>query len=244
MARFFHLTGLTPYPSALALMEQLVDLRGAGAIPDVVLLLEHPPVLTIGRRRGAAGSVLDPGEIPVVTIARGGDATAHGPGQLIAWPLIALHGERRDLLRHLRSLEGAVIALLADLGLRPQRDPRNTGVWLPLDQGPPRKVCAIGTGARRWVTSHGLALNLTVDLGLFDRLRPCGLAPDTVTRLADHLSPCPDPASLAPDLAPYLASSLGVPMEGPVVELGPHERASLAKELSAGAGMATGAGER
>ncbi|TVQ93359.1 MAG: lipoyl(octanoyl) transferase [Deltaproteobacteria bacterium] len=244
MARFVQLLGLTPYEEAHALMERLVSARAAGQGPDVVLLLEHPPVITVGRSRGAAESVLDPGGLPVRFVARGGDATLHGPGQLIAWPILGLQGPRRDLIRHLRSLERAVLDLLADLGVPAQRDPRNTGVWLPMPEGKPRKVCAIGTGARRWVTSHGLALNLTLDLQAYRRLRPCGLDPDTVTRLADHRTPCPSPQALAPDLAPYLSRALQIPIEGPVVPVAPRERADLLRELGVAGGMAPEASER
>lgn len=227
MARFVHLHGLTPYPEAHALLQHLIDARAADEIADVVLLLEHPPVITVGRKRGAMASVHRADSLPVIQVARGGDATLHAPGQLIAWPVIALHEGRRDLLRHLRDLESAVIGLLDDLGVQGLRDDRNTGVWLACPPGPPRKVCAVGIGARRWVTGHGLALNLTIDLDGFERLDPCGLPFDSVTRLADHLSPCPGPHALASAFAPYLARALDVPIEGPVHEVEAHERPHL-----------------
>lgn len=216
MAVFVQVEGLAPYPSAYAAMREIVDRRAAGRAPDVVLLLEHPPVITVGRARGAAGSVRAPGDIPIIEVERGGDATLHAPGQLVAWPIIGLDGDRRDLIRHLRALEDAVIALLAALGAPAGRDARNTGVWLSDPVGPARKVCAIGVSARRWVTGHGLALNLTIDPAWFDRLDPCGLSASTVTRLADHLHPCPPPAEVAPALAPFLADALRIPVEGPV----------------------------
>lgn len=214
--RAFAVSGQVPYREGVAAMERLVDARVRGAIPDVLLLLEHAPAITVGRARGAADNVLDPGEVPVIEVTRGGDVTLHGPGQLVSYPIIALREGRRDLILHLRSLEQAVLDLLSDLGVPGRRDARNTGVWLPTDDGPPRKVCAVGIACRRWVTWHGLALNLHIDVSGFARIHPCGFAPDTVTRLADHLDPCPTPATLAEPFAPYLARSLDVPLEGPV----------------------------
>lgn len=214
--RALHLRGAVPYTEGHALMERLVDARLRGEVPDVLLLLEHAPVITVGRARGAAEHVVDAGEVPVVPVSRGGDVTLHGPGQLVAYPIVALPEGRRDLIRHLRSLEQAVLDLLDDLGVPGTRDGRNTGVWLPMGEGPPRKVCAVGIACRRWVTWHGLALNLQIDVAGFARIHPCGFAPDTVTRLADHREPCPTPAELAEPFAPYLARTLGVPLDGPV----------------------------
>jgi lipoate-protein ligase B len=213
MAVFVQLEGLTPYADALALMDDMVRARIDGRIGDTVLTLEHPPVITLGRKRTAANSVRPTSTLPVIEVARGGDAALHAPGQLVAWPILLLDGDRRDLIRHLRALEQAVIELLFDLGLQGHRDERNTGVWLPCPDGASRKACAIGVGAKRWVTTHGLALNLTVERSWFEHLAPCGLPPDTVTRLADHLDPCPSPADLAPNLSPYLARALGVSFE-------------------------------
>ena len=231
MAVFVQVTGLAPYEAAYAAQRALVDARAERAIPDVVLLLEHPPTITVGRRRGAMDSVRAPGDLPVVAIERGGDATLHAPGQLVAWPILALEGERRDLIRHLRGLEDGVMALLGALGVRGVRDPRNTGVWIPEPDAAPRKVCAIGVSARRWVTGHGLALNLTIDRAWFDRLDPCGLPSATVTRLADHLPGCPSPADLAPDLALFLADALDIPVEGPVREVEANALPELAERL-------------
>ena len=125
----------------------------AGA-PSRILLVEHEPVYTLGRRRGAAENVLDPGEVPVIEVERGGDVTWHGPGQLVAYPIVALPEGRRDLHRHLRELEGAAIACCEHFGLSAGRDPRNTGAWVG-----GRKICSVGIACRKWVTWHGLALN-------------------------------------------------------------------------------------
>ena len=222
MAVAIQLEGTTDYEPCHQAMEALVDARAQGRVPDVILLVEHAATITVGRARHASNNVLDAGPLPVVPVARGGDVTVHGPGQLVAYPIIALPEGRRDLMAHLRHLEQAVIDLLSDLGLSPLRDPRNTGVWLPRSGGRPKKVAAVGIACRRWVTWHGLALNLQIDLANFERVHPCGMDLDAVTRLADHLDPCPVPAALAPALVPYLARHLGVSIEGPVrVEASP-----------------------
>ena len=122
MARFVRLPGLQDYAAVHALQRDLVDLRARGEAPDVVLLLEHAETITVGRARGAEANVLDAGEVPVVAVERGGDVTWHGPGQLVAYPIVKLEGPRADLHLHLHSLEDAVIGLLADYGLPSGRD--------------------------------------------------------------------------------------------------------------------------
>lgn len=195
--------GRVPYAEGHALQREVLEARIRGEVPDTLILLEHEPVITVGRKAGAERSVIDAGDWPVVRVERGGDATWHGPGQLVAYPIVLL--ERRDLHAYLRALEEAVISLLADLGLRGVRDERNTGVWLPPG---PRKVCSIGIACRRWVTWHGLALNVDPDPAAFLRLRPCGFDPDVMTRLADHLDPCPTVSDLAEPLAAALSTAL------------------------------------
>ena len=197
------LPGLSNYSETYALQETLVQKRVRDEIPDTLLLLEHSPVITVGRARGAAENVLTASDTPVVKVARGGDVTWHGPGQLVAYPIIKLEGHRKDLHRHLHSLEDAVITLLEELGLSPHRDPRNTGVWL---KG--KKVCSIGIGCRKWVTWHGLALNVTPNLDVFTQINPCGFEASIMTRLEDHLTPCPDVRALMSPLALHLASAL------------------------------------
>jgi lipoyl(octanoyl) transferase len=209
-ARYLWLPGPVPYAEGHALQRDLVEQRAAGAIPDTVLLLEHEETITVGRRAGAAQNVLAAGEVPVVRVERGGDVTWHGPGQLVAYPIVRLEGARADLHDHLRRLEGAVIGLLVDRGLAASRDDRNTGVWLG-----GRKVCAIGIACRRWVTWHGLALNVSPDLSRFERIRPCGFEPDTVTRVCDHLTPCPPLSGWVAPLASAIARALDL-APGPV----------------------------
>ena len=213
MARFVHLAGRVSYQRAHALQRSLLAARIAGEAPDTVLLLEHDPVITVGRRQHAADNVLQPGDVPVVPVERGGDVTWHGPGQLVAYPIVKLVGERADLHRHLHALEDAVISLIAELGLDPRRDARNTGVWLPDASGDNHKVCSIGIACRKWVTWHGLALNVDPDLGGFGRIHPCGFDAAVMTRLADHLAPCPSLDDLVEPLAHHLARTLDVPLQ-------------------------------
>jgi lipoate-protein ligase B len=203
-ARLVRLLGTSPYPAVHALQEALVARRRQGG-PDVVLLLEHPPTITLGRRKTAIDNVLSADGVPVVPIERGGDVTWHAPGQLVAYPIVALDGPRRDVARHLRALEDAVIAVLAGLGLVGGRDERNTGVWID-----GRKTCSIGIALRQWVSWHGLALNVDVDLAGFARIRPCGFGADVMTRLADHVDPCPGVDDLAPKLGTALVDTLGL----------------------------------
>ncbi len=209
MARVVRLLGHQDYTAVHALQRELLEARIRREIPDVILLLEHTETITLGRKRGADGNVLDAGDVPVVPIERGGDATWHGPGQLVAYPIVALEGDQADLHRYLRALEDAVIGLLADYGVPSGRDPRNTGVWID-----GHKVCSIGIACRRWVTWHGLALNVTSDLRAFERIHPCGFESSVMTRLADHLSPPPSVDGLVAPLAAHLCARLGVERQG------------------------------
>jgi len=214
MARFYRLEGRSDFAEIHQLQKDLVDARAADEIDDVVLLLEHDEVITVGRKRDAEANVLVPGDVPVVPVERGGDVTWHGPGQLVAYPIIRLEGAKMDLHLHLRNLEDAVIYTLGDLGLTGIRDDRNTGVWLATEGGWPRKVCSVGIACRRWVTWHGLALNLSPDLAAFNRIRPCGFEADIVTTIADQLDPCPTVDAVAPVLSRWLAHALGIEMQG------------------------------
>jgi len=174
--------GRTQYADAHALQQDCLAKRIEDELDDLLLLTEHEPVITIGRgtpaeeQRALAGT-----GIPVVEVERGGEATYHGPGQLVAYPILKLDEPRRDLHRYLRDLEEVVIGLLAELDIAGLRRPGLTGVWIG-----ERKVCSIGVAVRRWVTWHGLALNLHTDLAPFRRFHPCGLSPDVMTRVADH----------------------------------------------------------
>ena len=160
-----------PYAEALAWQRQLAQDRIAGRLPhDVLLLLEHPPVVTLGRASQAA-HLLDGSDIEVVEVERGGDVTYHGPGQLVGYPIIDLTGHRQDLHWYLRTLEQALIDALGRLDIPAERNPGFTGVWT---RG--RKIASIGVHVKQWVTWHGFALNVTTDLSAFDRIVPCGIA--------------------------------------------------------------------
>ncbi len=172
--------GRTEYGAAYGLQKELVAARIEGRILDTLVLTEHEPVITTGR-----GTPQDAGlglELPVFEIERGGEATYHGPGQLVAYPVLELPEGRRDLHRYLRDLEEVVIGLLGEFELEGLRRGGLTGVWLG-----DKKICSIGVAVRRWVTYHGLAVNLHTDLAAFRGFRPCGLDADVMTRLADHV---------------------------------------------------------
>jgi lipoyl(octanoyl) transferase len=174
--------GRTPYAEAHALQLECLARRIDDELGDLLLLTEHDPVITVGRGTPAEEQhLLAATGIPVVEVERGGEATYHGPGQLVAYPILKLAEGQRDLHRYLRNLEEVVIGVLAELELAGKRRPGLTGVWID-----DRKVCSIGVAVRRWVTWHGLALNLHTDLAPFRRFHPCGLSADVMTRVADH----------------------------------------------------------
>jgi lipoyl(octanoyl) transferase len=179
--------GTLPYRDAWARQLAEVDRRKTGVGDDVLLTVEHPHVITLGRRRESAGNVLAPGEVEVVEIERGGDVTYHGPGQLVAYPIVALVDGERDLHGFLRGMEEAVIATLAELGLDAGREPGKTGVWLDGRAGGRKKICSMGIACRRWVTFHGLALNVSTDLSYFHRINPCGFQAEVMTSIVEEL---------------------------------------------------------
>jgi len=177
--------------------------RGEGG--DTLFLVEHPPVITLGRSRAARGNVLSPAGIEVVEIERGGDVTWHGPGQLVAYPVVLLGDGERDLHRFLRNLEEAIILTAAELGLTGAgRETGKTGVWID-----GRKLASIGIACRRWVTFHGLALNVDPDLAEFRRINPCGFDASVMTSLAAELGTAPALDAVKASLAGHLGATLG-----------------------------------
>jgi lipoyl(octanoyl) transferase len=188
-----HLTvrrlGLIPYAEALELQRQLVEQRKAGAIGDQLLLLQHPPVITLGvKARNDRSHVLETPEglaargIELVETGRGGDVTYHGPGQLVGYPIIDLNPDRRDVHRYVRDLEEVLIRAVGEFGVIAGRSAGLTGVWVG-----DAKLAAIGVRIARWVTSHGFSLNVGTNLDHFRLIVPCGIADKTVTSL-DELS--------------------------------------------------------
>jgi len=171
--------GSRPYDEVWELQQDLLARRVDDEIHDTLVLVEHDPIVTVGRGTQVEGA---PGvEIQVREVERGGEATFHGPGQLVAYPIIKLPEGRRDIHRYLRDLEEVVIRVLAEVEVIGARRDGFTGVWIG-----ERKVCSIGVAVRRWVTWHGLALNIHTDLESFQRFRPCGLDPGVMTRVSDH----------------------------------------------------------
>jgi len=192
--------GRVPYAAGLELQARLVGLRKAGAIGDVLVMLEHPPVLTLGRamgrKDGGRGNVLLDDEalrargVEVVETNRGGDVTYHGPGQLVGYPIFDLRGPLRAAGKRLgpvdfvRQMEEALIRTMADYGVAAMRVPGRTGVWTqPSGSIAEKKIAAIGIHVSAGVTSHGFALNVTTDLKDFDWIVPCGIDDRAVTSL-------------------------------------------------------------
>lgn len=182
--------GLVPYGEALAMQRALVDERKAGRVDDLLLLVEHPHVLTLGVRGdgGRAHILASPDAlvargIDVFETGRGGDVTYHGLGQIVGYPILDLRPDRCDVHRYVRDIEEVLIRTAADFGLRAERVKGLTGVWVGGE-----KLAAIGVRISRWVTSHGFAFNVTTDLSYFDLIVPCGIADRGVTSLKTLLA--------------------------------------------------------
>lgn len=180
--------GLVPYATALELQKSLVDDRRHGRIPDTLLLLEHPHVITLGVKLAAARThiVATPGRlaalgVDVVETGRGGDVTYHGPGQLVAYPIVDLKPDRQDVHRYVRDLEEVMARVCAGYGVTAGRIAGLSGTWVG-----DRKIGAIGVRISRWITSHGLALNVSSDLSFFDLIVPCGIQDKGVTSLSQQ----------------------------------------------------------
>ena len=176
--------GRVAYAEGLELQSKLVDERKAGRIPDTLLLLEHPPVFTLGRNARAEHVLLPPEVLrargfDVFEVGRGGDVTYHGPGQIVGYPILDLAPDRCDVHRYVRDLEEVMLRTCADFGVAAGRVAGLTGVWVGDE-----KVGAIGVRISRWVTSHGFALNVSTDLHPFTLIVPCGIAGHGVTSLA------------------------------------------------------------
>ena len=201
--------GTASYRDVWAKQLALVEARQRDEAPDTLLLVEHPHVFTLGRRREAEANVLMPGDVEVIGIERGGDVTYHGPGQIVAYPIVLLEGAERDLHGYLRHLEDAVIATCRRFGLVTDREPGKTGVWLTTPAGARRKLCSIGIACRRWVTFHGLALNVTADLSYFRRINPCGFESSVMTSMAEQLGGRVDVAEVRGALADELGRARG-----------------------------------
>jgi lipoyl(octanoyl) transferase len=177
--------GVVPYAAGVELQRALVEERRAGQIPDLLLLLEHPHVITLGVKRDAAQShliatpdVLEARRVEVHDTGRGGDITYHGPGQLVGYPILDLRPDRCDVHKYVRDLEEVMIRAASDFGVAAGRVAGLTGAWVG-----PDKLGAIGVRISRWITSHGFALNVSTDLSFFNLIVPCGIRSGGVTSL-------------------------------------------------------------
>lgn len=201
--------GQLPYRDAWALQERLNEEVRAGA-EERILLVEHPPVITVGRRETgfahllASEQALAAGGVELVHSDRGGDITFHGPGQLVVYPIIRLADHGLSVSGYVHALEAAVIELLRQFGLSAATDPGAVGVWVGR-----AKVCAIGVRVRRGVTMHGLALNVATDLRYFDLIVPCGLPGRAVTSLARLMPQSPAMGEVRTRLVESLRGAIG-----------------------------------
>jgi lipoyl(octanoyl) transferase len=188
--------GLVPYADGLELQRRLVEDRKADRIPDTLLLLQHPHVLTIGVKKDGRSHILALPDrlsalgVDVFETGRGGDVTYHGPGQLVGYPIVDLNPDRRDVHRYVRDLEEVMIRVCADYGLEAGRVSGFSGAWIKSDSGD-EKIGAIGVRISRWVTSHGFAFNVTTDIDFFKLIVPCGIADKGVTSLESKLGRAP-----------------------------------------------------
>jgi len=180
--------GLIPYAEALALQSDLVVRRRTGDIRDQLLLLQHPHIITLGTASSHSHVLADESRrrdlgIDLIDVGRGGDVTYHGPGQLVAYPILDLKPDRKDVHRYLRDLEAVLVRTLDEIGIRAEPVPDFTGVWVD-----GRKIAAIGVRVSSgWITSHGFALNMSNDLSYFETIVPCGIQDVSVTSVSQEL---------------------------------------------------------
>jgi lipoyl(octanoyl) transferase len=206
--------GLMGYAEAWALQKRVVAARKTGAIEDVLLLCEHPHVITQGRNGKrehllASEHVLRQKGVEFYSTDRGGDITYHGPGQIVGYPILNLGAIRRDVVWYVRMLEEAMIRATSEFGITAERVAGKTGIWAG-DSGAEEKVAAIGVHISRWVTSHGFAYNVATDLRYFDLIVPCGIADRKATSLEKLLGHSVKPEEIAPRIAEHLGEVFGL----------------------------------
>jgi lipoyl(octanoyl) transferase len=204
--------GLIRYAEAYALQQRLVAARKAKAIEDVLLLCEHPHVITLGRNANrsnllASEQILRQKGVELHSANRGGDITYHGPGQIVGYPILNLDQIKRDVGWYVRTIEEAMIRASADFGVTAYRVPGKTGIWVRAAASE-EKLAAIGVHISRWVTSHGFAFNVSTDLRFFDLIVPCGIADRRATSLEKLLQRTISPDEVKPRLAHHLAELL------------------------------------
>src|SRR5467141_3407210 len=208
--------GLIGYAEAYALQERIVAARKAEVIEDVLLLCEHPHVITQGRNGKrehlrASEHVLRQKGVEYYETSRGGDITYHGPGQIVAYPILNLGAIRRDVVWYVRMLEEAMIQATAEFGITAERVAGKTGIWVKSGDTE-EKLGAIGVRISRWVTSHGLAYNVSTDLRYFDLIVPCGIAGRRATSLEKLLGHSVKMEEVSPRIAAHLGELLGLDM--------------------------------
>ena len=179
--------GVIDYKEAWDLQQEIHAKRVLGEVEDILFLLEHPNTYTLGKTAHKANLIssedyLKQNQISVYDIDRGGDITYHGPGQIVGYPIIDLNNWFKDTHKYLRALEEVIIKTCNDYGLKSERNPKHTGVWIG-----DKKIAAIGIKVSRWVTMHGFAFNVNTDLNLFSGIIPCGIQDKTVTSLKQEL---------------------------------------------------------
>ena len=209
--------GLIGYAEAYALQKRITAARKAGAIENVLLLCEHPHVITQGRNGKhehllVSVQLLKQKNVEFHETSRGGDITYHGPGQLVGYPILQLGEIRKDVVWYVRMLEEAMIRTTADLGIEAFRLEGKTGVWVSMPNGPEEKLGAIGVHLSRWVTSHGFAYNVSTDLRYFDLIVPCGIAGRKATSLEKLLNRAVSLSEVVPRMADHLGEVFGLEM--------------------------------
>ncbi len=209
--------GLVPYREAWELQQSIAGAVSQGAIPDTVLLLEHPPVVTLGRRTDEGElHIPEDAEVELVETNRGGKSTFHGPGQLVCYPILDLRRHGQDVKRYCRDLEEALIRTLAKVGVEGERIDGLTGVWLTR---PPRKIASIGIHISRWVTTHGYALNVDLDPAPFTQwITACGIEDAAFTTIARELGRPVTVDEVRPHALAALAEVFGLEFEEPQPE--------------------------
>ena len=189
--------GLVEYEDGLAAQKAVFDARAAGLVPDTLLLLEHPRVITLGRGAHPGNLLWSTAQLQergfeLFETNRGGDVTYHGPGQIVGYPILDLKPDRKDVRKYVASIEELMIRVAADHGVRAERVAGRTGIWVAGPAGTPGKLGAIGVHISRWITSHGFAFNVATDLRDYDAIVPCGIADAGVVSLQTLLGRVPD----------------------------------------------------
>jgi len=234
--------GLLPYGPACELQRRLVAARKAGVIPDVLLLCEHPHVITLGRNGQrenlrASKHLLAQMNVEFHPTDRGGDITYHGPGQIVGYPILDLAAHRRDVRWYVSQLEEAMMRATADFGVTTKRVEGQHGVWVDTPRGE-EKLAALGVHLSRWVTSHGFAYNVSTDLGFFDLIVPCGIVDKRPTSLERILSRAVGTAEVRPRLIGRFAEVFGCAM----IPVTPRELEEAASSRKSHAGVLVEAG--